>query len=277
MLTPTEIKALCETYRLSPSKQYGQNYLIQEKPIRDMLAAGELTPTDTVVEVGPGFGVLTLPITEQVQKVYSFEIEQKIKGYWDQQVEDIGPEKLEVLWGNALNEFPALAPKLPIGYKVLANVPYQITSQLMQMFLEVPNLPERIVFMVQKEVAERICAKPGDMSLLAVSVQYYGTPRIVSTVTKGNFFPSPKVDSAIIAITNICAQPDSVIFFQVVRAGFSNKRKQLANNLSAVLHVDRGEVQQILAEVCGSETVRAQELTIDMWKTIATILPYATK
>jgi 16S rRNA (adenine1518-N6/adenine1519-N6)-dimethyltransferase len=277
MLTPTELKALCETYRLSPSKAYGQNYLIQPKPIRDMLAAGELVSTDTVIEVGPGFGVLTLPLVEQVQKVYSFEIEQKLREYWEDKMLNIKDKNLEIIWGNALHAFPLLVSTVPPRYKILANVPYQITSQLIQMFLEADPAPERIVVMVQREVAERICAKPGDMSLLAVSVQYYGTPKIISIVSKGNFFPSPKVDSAIIAITNIHSEPNAEHFFEVVRAGFSNKRKQLANNLSAALHIDRAEVQRILLTVCGSETVRAQELTIDMWKMLTTALPYATK
>jgi 16S rRNA (adenine1518-N6/adenine1519-N6)-dimethyltransferase len=273
MLTPTEIKALCETYRLSPSKAYGQNYLVQPKPISDMLRAGELVPTDTIVEVGPGFGVLTMPLAEHVQHVYSFEIEQKLQEYWQTEC----PNNVDIVWGNALYQFQELLPQLPVGYKILANVPYHITSQLIQLFLEANPAPERIVIMVQREVAERICARPGDLSLLAVSVQYYGTPRIVSFVSKGNFFPSPKVDSAIVSIANIVQHEESDLFFQVVRAGFSNKRKKLVNNLAAVLHMERDAVQQIVTEVCGSDTVRAQELTIDIWKRLATALTYATK
>lgn len=266
MLTPTEIKVFCEQYRLSPSKKYGQNYLVQQKPIDDMLAAGELDKKDTVVEIGPGFGVLTLPLTELVKQVYSFEIERKLEQYW----EDNKKGNLEVLWGNALKEFPKLAATLPAGYKVLANLPYQITSNMLRVLLEAKNKPERIVVMVQKEVAQRMIAKPGDMSLLAVSVQYYGEPKIVSVVTKGNFFPSPKVDSAIIQITNITTRDAAVDqeFFRVARVGFSNKRKQLAKNIASGLGYEKSEVMGLLAEIGLSVTARAEELSIEEWKQV---------
>jgi 16S rRNA (adenine1518-N6/adenine1519-N6)-dimethyltransferase len=271
MLTPTQIKALCEQYRLNPSKKYGQNYLIQPKPVLDMIGAGELTPSDTVVEVGPGFGVLTLPLTEKVAQVYAFEIEQKLCPYWEETVQ---AKNLEMLWGNALNEFPKLAPTLPKGYKILANLPYQITSNILRTFLEASNAPERIVVMVQKEVAERMCAKPGDMSMLAVSVQYYGTPKIVSIVRKGNFFPSPKVDSAIIQITDIKPKDAEVdaAFFRIVKAGFSNKRKQLAKNISGGLQLDKEVVAKKIADITGSLTSRPQELSIAEWKALVVAL-----
>lgn len=263
MLTPTELKQLCEQYHLRPSKKYGQNYLIQGKPVRDMIAAGELLSTDTVVEVGPGFGVLTLELVKQAEQVYAFEIEQKLQAYWQEQ--QAAHPNLNIIWGNALHQFPEFSKTLPAGYKVLANLPYQITSNMLRTLLEVAHKPERIVVMVQKEVAERMCAKPGDMSLLAVAVQYYGTPRIVSTVTKGNFFPSPKVDSAIVAITDIMQREGSEQFFRVVRAGFSSKRKQLAKNLSGVLGIDRKQLDEAVRDVTGSATIRAEDMSMDMW------------
>lgn len=272
MLTPTELTKLCEQYGIRPSKKYGQHYLIQQKPIRDILAAGEVRETDTIVEVGPGFGVLTLPLAAQAGRVLSFEIEQKLRSYWEEQVAEIGEETLQIIWGNALNEFPALAATLPAGYKVLANLPYQITSHMLRTFLEVANKPERIVVMVQKEVAERMCAKPGGMSLLSVAVQYYGIPKIVSTVSKGNFFPSPKVESAIIQITNIQPQTDETTFFRIAKAGFSNKRKQLAKNLATGLQVDRERVNMVLKEITGRADIRAEMLSVDDWKQVQYVL-----
>lgn len=255
---------------MRPSKTYGQNYLIQEKPVRDMLAAGALTKDDTVVEIGPGFGVLTIPLTQHVKQVYAFEIEQKLHEYWEEQ--QAAHPNLNIIWGNAVNAFPTCSETLPHGYKVLANLPYQITSHMLRTLLEAEHTPERIVVMVQKEVAERICAKPGDMSLLAVAVQYYGTPHIVSIVTKGNFFPSPKVDSAIISITNIKRKSDSEHFFRIVRAGFSNKRKQLAKNISGVLSYDRSVVDRLVEQICGVATVRAEDLSLPMWQSLAQAL-----
>ena len=122
--------------------------------------------------------------------------------------------------------------------------------------------------MVQKEVAERICAKPGDMSVLAISIQYYGTPNIVTKVTKGNFWPAPKVDSAVVSITNIQDRDDAETFFRYVRAGFQNKRKQLWRNLSQTLHIDGENVKRVLRDVVGDERVRAEDLSVKKWEDV---------
>jgi 16S rRNA (adenine1518-N6/adenine1519-N6)-dimethyltransferase len=160
---------------------------------------------------------------------------------------------------------------------VVANLPYQITSQVLRTLLELEHPPESITVMVQKEVAERICAKParkasprakGNMSLLAVSVQYYGVPKMVAKVTKGNFWPEPKVDSAILEIRNLKSEIRDRVsdrFFDVVKAGFSNKRKQAWRNISVGLGIDGEVVKQVLDEVVGNEKVRAQELSVEEW------------
>ena len=263
MLTPTELRALCERFYLRPSKAYGQNYLVQERPIQDMLAAGDLTVEDTVIEVGPGFGVLTFPLVERVKQVYSFEIEKKLEAYWEEHAKN----NLRIIWGNALHHFPSLVKDLPKKYKILANLPYQITSNILRTFLEAEQPAERIVVMVQKEVAERICAVPGDMSLLSVSVRYYGTPNIISIVKRGNFFPAPKVDSAILQITNIRAkQSVDDSFFRIVKAGFSNKRKQLAKNVANIFHKEKKDIMDILESMELSPTIRAEALSMEDWK-----------
>lgn len=269
LLHPTQLKSLCSQYRLSPSKHYGQHFLISDLPIKKMIEAGELAADDTVVEIGPGFGVLTLSLVPFVKKVIAFEIERKLQPYWEAKQAEYS--NLEVVWGNALNQLSATSYKLSARYKVVANLPYQITSQMIRMFLETEPKPERMVLMVQKEVAERICAKPGEMSLLSVAVQYYGAPRIVAKVPKGNFWPMPKVDSAVIIIKTQEHEnmlPDEV-FFRVVRAGFAHKRKQLWRNLAEGLHVPAVLVKSILTATNGKERARAEELSIAEWRALA--------
>jgi len=231
--------------------------------IDKMLEAGEINKEDLVVEVGPGFGVLTFALAEKAGKIVSFEIEQKLREYW----EENALENLEIIWGNALEKFSSLQSKFK-KYKVVANLPYQITSAVLRMFLELENKPESMVIMVQKEVAQRITAKKGDMSVLAVSVQYYGHPKVVAKVTKGNFWPSPKVDSAVLLINNIKSPNNDFSdehFFEVVKAGFAQKRKQLWRNLSQGLKLDAEKVKNILQEVCGNEKIRAEELGVEEW------------
>lgn len=265
-LSPTQLKALCQKYDLTPSKQYGQNYLISSAPVERMIEAGELTPSDTVVEIGPGFGVLTCAIAPMVARVVAFEIEQKLRGYWEEKQKEYAT--IDVVWGNALKEISLEKYDIPLGYKVLANLPYQITSHAIRTLLELEQKPERIIIMVQKEVAERICAVPGDMSLLAVSVQYYGEPKMIAMVPSGNFWPPPKVDSAVVAITNIQEKKGAEEFFRFVRAGFQNKRKQLWKNVSVGLGLDGSVVKRVLLDVVGNEKVRAEELSVGEWEQV---------
>lgn len=274
LFRPTYLKEIAARYGLTPSKAYGQNYLISPHPIEAMIDAGELSSKDTIIEVGPGFGVLTLALAPRVKKVIAFEIERKLEKYWEEKQRELG--NVEVVWGNVLKEIGEKEYALPRKYKVLANLPYQITSPVLRLFLEASNKPERLVVMVQKEVALRICAKKGEMSLLAVSVQYYGEPKIVTKVGRGSFWPSPKVDSAVISITtlqhnNTTTQrqnEDSGYFFKVVKAGFAHPRKQVWRNLAEGLKLDKEFVQEVLQEVTGDEKVRAEEISVHEWREV---------
>ncbi len=345
------LKHLCQKYGLIPSRKYGQNFLINEEPIVAMLEAGEIKKDDVVVEVGPGFGVLTLALAEKAKKIMAFEIEKKLTTYWDgvlgrhpeypsghklregslspnerdssSKTQNDKYKNIEIVWGNVLTSLSlrgAKSDEVPtavadprfsgIGtipslgdrhaslamtgpYKVIANVPYQITSNIIRKFLEAENKPEVMVLMVQKEVAERICAKPGDMSVLAVSVQYYAEPEIVIQVPKSYFWPVPAVDSAIIklslrgaksdeaiplfgsATSGIAASPrsgvvprnDSEKFFKIVKAGFANRRKMLIKNLSSL--IDKKALHSIFKELGINDKVRAQELSVEQWQELA--------
>lgn len=262
LFNPDYLQHLCQKYSLRPSKQYGQNFLLNEEVIEKMIETGEINKNDTVVEVGPGFGVLTLPISEKAGKVVAYEIEKKIMPYWEERVKEY--KNLEIIWGNVLR-----SKKLKVeSYKVLANLPYQITSQVIRFFLEQENKPESMVIMVQKEVGERICAKPGDLSVLGLSVQFYGEPEIVTMVPRDNFFPVPKVDSAVVKIVLKRDLPEvnEKKFFDFIKAGFINKRKLLIKNLKNYLgKKNKEKIDKAFEKMGFSNNVRAQELNLEEW------------
>lgn len=261
--TPSQIKKLCEEHNLIPSKKYGQNYLISGLPLQKMIEAAELKRGDRVYEIGPGFGILTFELLNSGAHVRAFEIEKKLQPYWAGY--EAQYENLEMVWGNALRHWDEYVKKEDRPYIVVANLPYQITSEMLQVILESTNPPKTLVCMVQKEVAERIVARPGDMSILAVSVQYFGHPRIVVTVSKGSFWPSPSVDSAIICVSGIQTKTKNKDFFSLVKAGFHHKRKMLSKNLSEALHRDREEVVSALISIGLNEKIRAEELSVEHW------------
>lgn len=266
--------SLCKKFGLTPSKQYGQNYLLEESVIEAMLEAAKVSKTDTVVEVGPGFGVLTLPLVERAGQVISFEIEKKIAPYWEALITNRKLANLTMVWGNVLRSFEDQAVATP--YKVVANLPYQITSAVIRVFLETPVPPTDIVCMVQKEVAERMCAQPGDMSVLALSVQYYATPSMVQVVPRAAFWPVPAVDSAVIHLKLDKPAIDREVterFFTLVKWGFAQKRKVLFNNLLPNIGKNRkAELDAIFKQLNLSLTVRAQELSLEQWQAMVNLL-----
>ncbi|PIR03686.1 MAG: ribosomal RNA small subunit methyltransferase A [Candidatus Magasanikbacteria bacterium CG11_big_fil_rev_8_21_14_0_20_39_34] len=269
---PTYLKELCLEYGLSPSKKYGQNYLITDAPIQKMVEAAGVSSKDTIIEIGPGFGVLTFALVQKAKEVISFEIEKKLVSYWDSQKEI--HKNLQLIWGNFLKEFPNFQSQLT-NYKVVANLPYQVTSNVLRVLLESEKKPKSITVMVQKEVAERICAKAGDMSLLSVSVQYYGKPKIITKVPSGCFWPAPKVDSAVIHIdveqSSHTHHADEQ-FFSYVRAGFSNKRKQLAKNIASQFPLKESFIRETLESISLNPKARAQDLLVSDWQAFLTKL-----
>jgi 16S rRNA (adenine1518-N6/adenine1519-N6)-dimethyltransferase len=264
MHTPTELKQWCAQYGLTPSKAFGQNYLLSQAAIDHMIDAAGISSADTIIEIGPGFGVLTETLAERAHHVFALEIEQTLRPYWEDKLPSL--PALEIIWGNALNTIHDVISSLEgKPFKVVANLPYQITSHVIRTILELPTPPSDMVVMVQKEVAQRICAQPGDMSVLAVAVQYYGEPKYVATVKKGSFWPAPKVDSAIVHVGQITAQSEAKEFFELVRAGFSNKRKQAAKNISAQLFIERATVEEALEALNIRRDVRAEMLSVEDW------------
>ncbi|MFA6423873.1 MAG: 16S rRNA (adenine(1518)-N(6)/adenine(1519)-N(6))-dimethyltransferase RsmA [Candidatus Magasanikbacteria bacterium] len=270
------LKHLCNKFGLRPSKEYGQNYLINPEVIDTMIAVSGVNKKDTVVEVGPGFGILTLDLAAKVKKLLAFEIEIKLKPYWEEISTRLSQSKennFEIIWGNVLRTDPAIFPK---SYKVVANLPYQITSPVLKFFLEdLENKPKEMTLMVQKEVAQRICAKPGEMSVLGLSVQYFGQAEIVGEVKNNNFWPVPQVDSAIIKIIlskRATIRMEDQAFFKLVKIGFAQKRKLLIKNILPTIGKEHKEkFLSELKKMGFTETVRAQELSVANWQQLVKI------
>lgn len=261
----SEIKNLKLALKLSgleAKKSYGQNFLVDKDALNAIVASADLAQTDTVLEIGPGLGVLTDELVQYAGRVVAVEADAELA----ELLERRATANLSVIATDALQYDLG---QLSRGYKVVANLPYYITSLLLRFLLEANNKPTSITVLVQKEVAERIIAKPGQMSVLACSVQYYGKASLVRVVPAASFYPSPKVDSAILHI-DIDAQPafeaDTKQLFRLIKAGFGEKRKMLRNALAGGLAVSTGQAEQMIATAGLKETVRAQELSLDQWE-----------
>ena len=298
-----EIKVLCAKYGIRPSKDRGQNFVIEPRAIERMVEAADISPEDFVVEIGPGFGVLTTALAKRAKKVLAVEVDGKLA----QALKDsplFRRTVLELVQGDVLKmsneelvktvardfmsrpggtQGAALHEAKTLPYKVVSNLPYSITSKVLRKFTEFDPKPTIMVLMVQKEVAERVCARPGEMSILSVAVQYYAKPEIIAYVARDAFWPEPEVESAILRITITPSQSPPYIkgekiavdekrLFQIVRIGFSSRRKQLQNNLTAGLHISRQQAFEALKKVGLPETVRPQELSVPNWIALTEVL-----
>jgi 16S rRNA (adenine1518-N6/adenine1519-N6)-dimethyltransferase len=263
----TRTKKLLAEYDLHAKKGLGQNFLIEGGVLKKIAAAAELTPADTVIEVGPGLGVLTETLLEQAGKVIAIELDNHLAEILKTRF--AGVDKITVINDDVLKVNPADILGKETNYKVVANLPYYITSAVIRHFLEAPVKPNTLVLMVQKEVAKQITAQPGEMSLLSVSVQLYGKPTVVGKVSAHCFYPAPNVDSAILKIA-VYPQPkietdDITGFFDIARAGFSANRKQLVNSLANGLKATKAEIIPVLEKAGIDPQRRAESLTIDEW------------
>jgi len=279
LLSPNDIKALLNKYGTEPSKGLGQNFLIDKLVLDKIIESADIKPSDTILEVGPGIGTLTQALAEKAEKVIAIEkdktmceiLKETMKAAQQGEPRQGRDYKnVEIIHSDILKLNPK--PYTLYPYKIVANIPYYLTSPLIRKLLEAENPPREIVLMLQKEVAQRICAKPPRMSLLAVSVQFYADAKIISYVSKNCFWPSPKVDSAIIKIV---PRPDaslrakrSNLFFKIVKAGFSQPRKQLAGNLSKILKLDREKTTAWLLKSKINPTQRSETLSISDWQNL---------
>ncbi len=255
---------------IKPKKSLSQNFLRDEKVLQKIIEASELSSEDFVIEIGPGEGVLTEQLAKYAKKVVAIEIDPVLSDLLSNKFSN--KKNVEIIHADILKinlpELLANQKLKTINYKLIANIPYYITSPIIRLFLEQPAQPQTILLMIQKEVAQRIVAKKGQMSILSVSIQYYAAAEIMFTVDKKAFFPVPKVDSAIIKIvpTKKFDKEKDRNFFRIVKAGFSAKRKTLLNNLASSLQLEKNMVEEKLKTIGISPIARAQELAVEDWQ-----------
>ena len=277
---PSRVKAALNSLGLRPTKGMGQNFLIDAEPLRLALAAAEVGRDDVVVEVGPGLGVLTWELLRAARQVIGVELDKRLAARL--RTEFTG-ESLTLIESDVLNIAPsamlaAAGLNAATPYKVVANIPYAITSPLLRHFLEGDAPPLLMMVLMQWEVAQRISAKPGDLSILAHSVQLYATAEIVAKVPSSAFWPSPAVDSALVLMRRrpqpAVATPPNVLF-KVIRAGFSQARKKLSNSLTSGLAGQGFPKERVMAAMLAANVDpnwRAEVLTLEQWAAVAAAL-----
>jgi 16S rRNA (adenine1518-N6/adenine1519-N6)-dimethyltransferase len=258
-----------------PRKSLGQHFLIDEAVLERILSAAELNPGDVVVEVGPGLGILTEGLVKQGARVIAVELDAKLVDLLRKRL--AGFPDVRIVHADVLKVPPRqlLQDNLPAsdfvrGYKVIANLPYYITSPVLSHFLEAEPRPSKLVVMVQKEVGEAIAAAPGKMRLLSVKAQFYSTPVIVSYVPATSFYPPPKVDSVILRLDVYSRPPievsDITGFFDIVMHGFRSPRKQLRNSLAHSLEMPPSQVASLLEKTGIEAKRRAETLSLEEWR-----------
>jgi 16S rRNA (adenine1518-N6/adenine1519-N6)-dimethyltransferase len=279
-------RQLLRQFGFKPRKRLGQHFLVDEAVLERILSAAELSPGDIVVEIGPGLGILTEGLARQGARVIAVEVDAKLVallkkrlgGFPDVRI--VRADILKTAPGQLLGEnLPA--SDLARGYKVIANLPYYITSPVLSHFLEAQPRPSEMVVMVQKEVGETIAAAPGKMRLLSVKAQFYSKPVIVSYVPAGSFYPPPKVDSVILRL-DVYSQPpieisDVAGFFDIVMHGFSSPRKQLRNSLAHSLEMPPDQVASLLEKAGIEAKRRAETLTLEEWRELWKIFASFTR
>jgi 16S rRNA (adenine1518-N6/adenine1519-N6)-dimethyltransferase len=280
---PPRVRELLDKYNLRPRKGLGQHFLADPNILRKIVEAAELSSEMAVLEIGPGLGTLTRLLARTAGRVVAVELDEAMIGLLREELAYL--PNLELVQGDILHLDPAAlmrgpqspnlpSPNLPspLTYIVVSNLPYYITSAAIRHLLEADPSPRRLVLTVQREVAERMVARPGNMSMLAVSVQFYGRPRIVAKIPAGAFIPPPKVDSAVVRIDTYDSTPVQVpgaeTFFRVARAGFGQKRKQLKNALAAGLGLPSAEVVGAMTRAGVDPQRRAQTLSLDEWASL---------
>lgn len=251
-------------------KSLGQHWLNDQATLEDICDAAELDGDDTVLEIGPGPGSLTKLLVQEVKEVVAVEFDERFARDLPKAVP---ADNLQVVHQDIL-KFDLT--QLPAGYKVVANIPYYLTSNLLRVLSESANPPQTIVLLVQKEVAERVAARPGDMSLLSVSVQLYYQAELGVKVPAIMFTPPPKVDSQILILNRrkgkLFTDTTEDQILTVVKAGFSARRKTLLNSLSASLRLDKSQTTQILQKAGLDPRQRPQELSLENWHKLTTVL-----
>jgi len=261
-----DIPYILRKYGLRPNKKLGQNFLTDQPCLQKVVSAAQIKPSDTILEIGPGLGSLTRLLAQQASRVVAVEVDAAFISIL--KVILARYTNVEIIHGDILKLDPARLVS-ERGYLVVANIPYYITSAIFRHLLDPKSLPGRLVLTVQQEVASRICALPGDMSLLALSVQVFGKPTIAAHIPAEAFYPAPEVDSAVVCVEVF---PEPLVpsthtdrFFRLAKAGFSQKRKTLRNSLSGGMGWSKDKTEQLLLSSGIDPLRRAETLNLEEW------------
>lgn len=250
-----------------PKKELGQHWLKDREILMAIADDAELSASDTVLEIGPGLGTLTSEILRRAGSVTAVEFDEDLARKLPGQF----PGKNLTVVHEDILKFDLST--LPAGYKVVANVPYYITSKIIETLMTAKNKPSLVVILVQKEVAERVAAKAGDMSILAVSAQIFAETYLGVMVPREYFTPPPKVDSQVVVLrtrpASLVAPEDEKAFFRVVKAGFSAKRKMLRSSISAGLAIAKPAADELLIHAGIDPNARAEDLSLEQWARLA--------
>ncbi len=274
VLNAKEIKEVLERNSVNLRESWGQNFLIDKNILEKIISFGNLSKKDTIIEVGPGLGALTFSLAKNTKRVIAVEKDKKLIPLLRENL--LSRKNVDIVNQDILS----LDLRKFNNYKLVGNIPYYITSPIIKKFLETENRPSLLLLTVQKEVAQRVCAKPPQMNLLAVSVQFFATAEVLAHISPASFYPPPSVTSSILRI--IPYNKESVLgsdfqerFFSLVRAGFSHPRKQLKNNLALLNRESKDKVElknidteEILKEAGINPERRAETLSIEEWKNL---------
>lgn len=268
------LKSRINEYGIAPKHHRGQNFLIDGNVLKKIVSVANVTKKTTVVEIGAGLGFLTKMLAEKVKKVFAIELDKELAEILKKECALYS--NIKIIQDDAREVETNRFGKKNGDYTVVANIPYNITSIIIQKFLKAKVAPSRLVLLIQKEVGERICARPPHMNLLALSVQQCARPQILFSVSKNCFFPKPKVDSVVIDIELFTHaqknEKEKEFFFSCIKAGFLQKRKFLLSNLHKGLTVSRDELEKIFCEFSIPFTARAQELSLAQWEKLVSQL-----
>lgn len=266
-----QTKELCRLYNITPAKTKGQNFLINQGIYDAIIKTAALNKKATVLEVGPGLGFLTARLAEEAKRVIAVELDDALANILNLAIESQNVTNVEIVNQDILKFNPSNHFKDKENYQVVANLPYNISSIFLRTFLSSIRPPQSLVLMLQKEVAERCVRQEPDMSLLSLSLAYYGQAEIIRTVPASDFWPAPKVDSAILRFVykrDLPTEKDlaqAKVFFKVARIGFSAKRKMLKNNLLSGLKCDTKLIDRVFQQAAIDPKARAESLTLDNW------------
>lgn len=273
LTNPDTIQSLLKKHNFAPNKFLGQNFLIDEKVLDKIIETADIKESDNAIEIGPGMGVLTQALLSKGANVVAIEKDKDLIPVLEENLREFKNYKVFNEDFLALDFDELVADFGGKPYKIVSNIPYYITSPVLRKILTAEIKPEKIVFLVQREVAERIAAKPGQMSVISVFVQFFGVPSVAGIVKPDSFWPAPKVESAILKIIldkKFALEGDELkSFWRLVKIGFSSRRKTLSNNLAAGYYAQPANIRELLKKLGFTDKTRAQELSLEDWLKLA--------